>query len=175
MRTMNADLGRAMRRIRGRREAGRWLHITVEDPDSGAVELVEFQDQGGRLNPPRSFPVMYCAEDNDACRAGMLRLIREERESGTKFVVMHLEICLHRVLDLGDAAIRKRLGVSRAALDDFLDMRLGQSLGDAAHKAGFAGIIYPRPLGKGARNLALFCDRAGTKNVSIVGAGTLES
>lgn len=168
---MKSKLGAAMRRIPGRPEVGQWMHITVEDPISGAVELVEFQERGGRLNPPRSFPVMYCAEDSKPCRAAMNRSIEEDVETGTKFVVLHLDIHLPKILDLDDAKIRRRLGLTLTSLTDPKDMRLTQRIGAAAHAAGFAGVVYPRPQGKGGLNLALFCDRTSPREVSIVGAG----
>jgi len=169
---MKSNLGPALRRIPGRPEVGQWLHITIEDPLSGAVELVEFQERGGRLNPPGSFPVMYCAEDNPDCRAALNRGILDDPDPDTKFVVLHLDVHLSKILDLSDGGIRRRLGVTLASLTDPKDMSVCQKIGAAAHEAGFAGIVYPRPLSKGGLNLALFCDRTSPKEVSIVGAGT---
>ena len=46
-----------MRHLTGRPESGSWLHTTLADPTTGAVELIELRAHGGRLNPPGSFPV----------------------------------------------------------------------------------------------------------------------
>ena len=162
-----------VRELPGRPETGRWLHLTSKDPISGAVELIELLEHGGRLNHPRAFPVAYFCEDNQACRRGMNRWLREESESDSRFTILVAEMHLSKVLDLDDVSIRRRLGISLADLADPSDMSLSQSIGLAAHQVGFLGVLYPRPLGRGGLNLAAFCDRTGANEISIVGAGRL--
>ncbi len=168
-------LDQLLRPIAGRAETGQWIQVTTADPVTGAVELVEFRTEGGRFNPPESFPVAYLAKVTDGGRETMCRFIVNETTMDAKFVILILEINLGKVLDLSLASIRKSLGISLADLTQPEGFTLSQSIGLAAHEAGFEGIIYPRALGRGARNLAIFCDRAGPAEISIVGAGGLES
>ena len=170
---MNGMLYERVLKIPGRPETGQWLHVTAEDPVTGAVELIELMEHGGRLNPPRSFPVAYFSEDNDLCRRGMSRWLREEETADHRHTILVAEMHLPKVLDLDDASIRRRLGISLADLADATDMALSQSIGAAAHRAGFRGILYPRPLGRGGLNLAAFCDRTNAEEISIVGARPL--
>jgi RES domain-containing protein len=164
-----------MSRIAGRPESGSWLQTTLANPTSGAVELIELQEHGGRLNPPGTFPVTYLAEDKESSRTEMSRWIQNESGPGSRFVTLMIEIHLSKVLDLCDASVRKTLGVSLAALAGAEDMALTQSIGVAAHHAEFEGVVYPRALGNGARNLAIFNDRASPKEISIVGAADLDT
>ena len=59
------------------------------------------------------------------------------------------------VLDLAQRSIRRMLGVTLRQLNGLPDSATGRQLGDAAYDAGFEGIIYPRPLKRNRRNLAL--------------------
>lgn len=169
------DFSRRMSQVAGRPETGRWLQTTVADPSSGAVELIELKEHGGRLNPPGAFPVTYLAEDKETSRNEISRWIRNESAGGSRFVTLVIESHLSKVLDLCDVSVRKTLGVSLAALARAEDMALTQSIGMAAHDAKFEGVIYPRALGNGARNLAIFNDRATDQEISIVGAADLDT
>lgn len=164
-----------MSHVSGRPEIGRWLQTTVSDPSSGAVELIELREHGGRLNPPGTFPVTYLVEDKESSRSEMSRWIQSETESGSRFVTLMVDLHLPKVLDLCDASVRKTLGVSLAALAGGEDMALTQSIGVAAHEAEFGGVVYPRALGHGARNLAVFNDRTTDQEISIVGAADLDT
>ena len=172
---MRKLMDQRLRPIAGRAEIGQWIQVTTSDPATGAVELVEFQAEGGRFNPPGSFRVAYLAKVSDGGRETMCRYIVNETSVEAKFVILILEINLDKVLDLTQASVRKTLGISLTELTQPENYSLSRSIGLAAHEAGFEGIIYPRPLGRGARNLAIFCDRAGPKEISIVGAGGLEA
>ena len=162
-----------VRKIEGRPESGQWLHLSASDPVSGAVELMELMEHGGRLNPPGSFPVAYFSEDTETCRSELNRWLRGESDLDDRFTILVAEMNLPRVLNLEDGAVRRRLGVSLAALADSTDMTLTQSIGAAAHQVGFLGVLYPRPLGRGGLNLAAFCDRTSRDEISIVGARPL--
>lgn len=164
-----------MKRVIGRVEKGRWLQTILADPCSGAVELIELREQGGRFNPPQSFPMTYMIEDRKPSRNVIRRWVRASSDSDSRFVTLVVEIQLTKVVDLCDEAVRKTLGLSLAVLASTEDMSLTQSIGVAAHRAEFEGIVYPRALGKGARNLGLFSDRVSAQEISIVGAADLES
>ncbi|HVR86371.1 MAG TPA: RES family NAD+ phosphorylase [Planctomycetota bacterium] len=167
---MTEQLTQRIRKIAGRPETGLWLHLTSTDPVSGAAELIELMEHGGRLNPPRSFPVAYFSHDDETCRRELKRWMRYRSDFDNRYTILVAEMHLAKVLDLGDADIRRRLGISLAALADPADMSLSQSIGAAAHQAEFLGVLYPRPLGRGSLNLAAFCDRTSAAEISIVGA-----
>ena len=164
-------LRRKMESLAGRAESGRWLFVATEDPVTNTIEVMDLQEPGGRLNPPNSFPTAYLSEDNEACRARICEWIRTEMPQDKSFVILTLDMQLIKILDLGEAATRRRLGISLAEVSSSASTPLSQALGAAAHRANFEGIIYPRPLGKGksARNLALFCDRTSPLQVSMAG------
>lgn len=162
-----------VREIPGRPETGRWLHLTSVDPVTGAVEMMELLEHGGRLHPPGGFPVAYFSEDTEDCRQELGNWLRHERDFETRYTILLAEMCLPRVLDLDDPGIRRRLGLTLATLAESADMSLTQSVGKAAYQAGFRGILYPRPLSKGGLNLVAFCDRNSQQEISIVGARSL--
>jgi RES domain-containing protein len=168
-------LDQRLRPLSGRSEVGQWIQVTMADPTSGAVELIELLEQGGRFNPPGSFPVAYLAKIADGGRATMCRYIVNETSAESKFVILILEINLSKVLDLTQASVRRSVGISLADLTHPESYSLSRSIGLAAHESGFEGIIYPRPLGRGARNMAIFCDRAGPREISVVGAGGVDT
>ncbi|MBV8880639.1 MAG: RES family NAD+ phosphorylase [Planctomycetaceae bacterium] len=167
---MIKTLGTRLEELPGRPETGRWLHLTAGDPVSGAVELIELMEHGGRFNPPKAFPVAYFAEDSKSCRSQLNRWLQKEPEAD-RFTVLIAEMQLSKVLDLDDAAVRRRVGISMADLVDQSSWDLSQSIGAAARRAGFLGVIYPRPRGAGGLNLAAFCDRTSSQEINIVGAG----
>jgi hypothetical protein len=166
---MGNDLGPAISRIAGRPENGRWLHLAAQDPGSGAVELHELREQGGRMNPPASFPTAYLAEDTRSCRTLLDRWIRQEDRSPRKLVLLVLDVHLPKVLDLGCRAARSSLGITLSALEYPAGWICSQEIGRAAYQEGFSGIVCPRPYAQGGRNLAFFCDRTSDFDVSVVG------
>ncbi|HEV3028278.1 MAG TPA: RES family NAD+ phosphorylase [Planctomycetota bacterium] len=167
---MMSELVQRVRKIPGRPETGLWLHLTATDAATGAAVLIELMEHGGRLNPPRSFPVAYFSHDDEACRLELSRWMRSQSDGLDRYTILVAEMHLAKVLDLGDPDIRKGLGISLAALADPDDMSLSQAIGAAAHQSGFLGVLYPRPLGRGRLNLAAFCDRTGAEEIMIVGA-----
>ena len=86
-------------KIPGRPETGQWLHVTAADPVTGAVELIELMEHGGRLNPPRSFPVAYFSQDNDLGRRGLTRWLRDEEDPIYRHTILVAEMRLPRVLE----------------------------------------------------------------------------
>ena len=145
--------------VRGRSESGDWLRAVLLDHEQELKSILTLMERGGRFNPPGKFPVLHAVEDDDGCRAGMLQWIREEQEPDTIMAVVVLKVKLRRVLDLAQASTRRRLGITLRDLNGIHDSPTGQQLGAAAYDAGFEGIIYPRPLKRNRRNLALFMDR----------------
>jgi RES domain-containing protein len=119
--------------------------------------------QGGRVNPPGSFPVLYAVPDAEDCRPPLTSF---SDDSG--MVVAVFSVVLSRVLDLADPELRRRLGVPLREILNPDQPRICQAIGVAAYNEGFEGVIYPRPLNPKCRNLAIFSDRISSDNIQLL-------
>jgi RES domain-containing protein len=119
---------------------------------------------GGRVNPPGSFPVLYAVSDQDGCRPPPPTYPDDEPET----VIAVFSVSLSRVLDLTESEIRRRLGVALKDLLNADEAKLTQAIGVAAYNEGFEGVIYPRPLNPKCRNLAIFSDRISSQNIQLL-------
>jgi RES domain-containing protein len=129
------------------------------DHEQELHRILSLMEHGGRFNPPGKFPVLHAVEDVEGCRAGLLQWIREEQQPDHIMAIVVLKVKLTRVLDLAQRSVRRILGITLRELHGLPESPAGRQLGDAAYDAGFEGIIYPRPLKRNRRNLALFMDR----------------
>ena len=114
---------------------------------------------GGRWNPPRTFPVVYCAlepetADAEAARSRARAAMRGDPSNRTD--LREIDVSLTRVLDLTRKAHRDQLGIT---LDELAaeDPAVARSIGDAAHHLGFEGVLAPSATGAGTV-LAVFVD-----------------
>lgn len=108
------------------------------DPHSGEGARIN----GGRFNPPGSFPILYLCETRPCVVAELTR-------QGTRHVVgvegllprvlYRYELDLHRVLDLTDPDTRTHIGIT---VDELVadDWHLCQQLGTEAQAVGDQGI-----------------------------------
>jgi len=111
-----------------------------------------------RFNRSQTFPVLYLAQDDHACRSALRKLSMEDEWSFSSRVLAALEVNLSKVLDLCDVRTRKRLGLTLRDFKSTDDWSVTQAIGIAARKAGLAGILYPvgeRPF---RRNLAVILE-----------------
>lgn len=161
-------------RVKGRPESGDWLRAVLLDHEQELHSILALMERGGRFNPPGKFPVLHAVEDDDGCRAGMLQWIREEQEPDSIMAVVVLKVKLRRVLDLAQPTTRRALGVTLRELQGPHRTAAGQQIGAAAYEAGFEGIIYPRPLRRNRRNLALFMDRITARKNGVFSNTKLE-
>jgi RES domain-containing protein len=148
----------------GRPQNGRWLRAMPAHKVHELLDPDENSTRGGRINPPGSFRVLYAAEDEEGCRPRILECLDDS--AGT--VVAIFETSLSRILDLTDAWVRRKLGVSVRDLSNGDDPRIAQALGIAAYNEGFEGVIYPRPSRPKCRNLAIFTDRVTSDNIRLI-------
>ena len=146
-------------RVKGRPLAGDWLRAVMLDHQQELQRILSLMERGGRFNPPGRFPVLHAVEDVAGCRAGLLQWIREEQQPDQIMAIVVLKVKLTRVLDLAQPSTRRTLGITLRELNGLPDSSTGRQIGAAAYDAGFEGIIYPRPLKRNRRNLALFMDR----------------
>jgi RES domain-containing protein len=161
--------------VRGRPETGAWLRAVKLDQEQELQSIMGLMARGGRFNPPGQFPILHAVEDHEQCRKRMLRWIKEEQAPDSSMAVIVLKVRLRRVLDLAHGATRRALGITLRDLNNPRSAIAGQQIGAAAHDAGFEGIIYPRPLKPGQRNLALFMDRISARKNGILGRSRGES
>jgi RES domain-containing protein len=153
-----------LRRIRGRPESGRWLRAMPAHRIRDLLDPHLSSRNGGRVNPPGSFPVLYAVSDEDGCRPPPPFALDDEPET----VIAVFSVTLSSVLDLTEPEIRRRLGVGLKDLVNGDEARVSQAIGVAAYNEGFEGVIYPRPLNPKCRNLAIFSDRISSQNIQLL-------
>lgn len=98
---------------------------------------------GGRWNPPNSFPVVYTALDAGTAAMEIRRTARRFGVPETSLLPRYLvtiRVSLTQVLDLTDLRVLGAAGLTPAVLTDD-DLRICQAVGDAAHYIGFEGIL----------------------------------
>lgn len=116
--------------------------------------------QGGRWNPPNSFPVLYLALDRSTAAAEFYRRAEREGRPPEQLLPRRLyryRVELEAVLDLTgrDALTHAALSPTDISSDD---LSRCQAVGDAAHYLGLEAILTPSATSAG-RNLAVFFDR----------------
>jgi len=157
-------------RVVGRGERGHWLRATVLDSVTRSFEISDDDPTpGGRFNPPGRYPTLYLAQDDHQSREELVRWTREPNGSIARSIVLIVEVHLRRVLDLCDPRTRHLLGVTLTDLMDSRDMSLSRSVGVAAFRHKFDGIVYPRPLAPWTRNLAVFREHADAGAINVMG------
>ena len=115
------------------------------DPRSGAGARI----QGGRFNPPNSFPVLYLCETRPC-------VVAELERQGARHVVgvdgllprvlYRYEFALDRVLDLTDPATCEHVGVTTRELTGD-DLSRCREIGTQAHDSGDQAIRTPSATG----------------------------
>ena len=116
--------------------------------------------RGGRWNPAESFPTLYLALSMDTVVAEFYRLAARQGMPPENLLPRRVQtygVELQAVLDLREFAARQELGLSDAVIAGD-DPTLCQSVGDAAHDAGFEAVLAPSATGIGLV-LAVFVDR----------------
>lgn len=140
-----------------------WRHLSPRyDPLSGEGARLN----GGRFNPPGSFPVLYLCRTRP-CVVAELRHLGERQAIGLKGllprVLYRYEVELTRILDMTIHAVRKATGVGPDVLAG-PDWTACQEIGATAHALGAQAILSPSATGVD-NVLAVF--------VQHIGLGTL--
>ncbi len=116
--------------------------------------------QGGRYNPPESFPTLYVGMSEGTVAAEFRRLAMRSGRSTADFLprqLYQIEVKLQFVLDLTDVEHLHALNVEAADLVSD-DLTTCQAIGDAAHYLGTEAVLAPSATGVGLA-LAIFTDR----------------
>lgn len=118
---------------------------------------------GGRWNPPLSFPVLYLALSEEVARAEFRRMARKLGEPIGTFLPRELhryEVSLVDVVDLRDADARRAVAPNdrRLTADP---PTLCQAIGFAAHETGREGLLVASATGAGLV-LPVFYGRLGS-------------
>jgi len=134
-------------------------------------------DKGGRYNFPGTFGVLYLSCDIHTSFEEIKKyLLRHGFEVDTLLpcIIVSIKVNLNCVLDLTDATMRRRLGITKQSLIDpdwekryDLDKEeaLTQQIGRLAREAGFEAILAPSAVWRG-NNLNVFPDCV------LIGAGS---
>jgi RES domain-containing protein len=134
------------------------------DPRSGEGARIN----GGRYNPPDSFPVLYLCLTRACAVAELTRLGRRHVVGLEGLLPRHLygyDVEVTRVLDLTDAATRAHVAVSEPELVGE-GWAATQALGTAAHDSGFQAVLAPSATGVD-QVLALFPELAPASLVDV--------
>ncbi len=144
-------------------EAVTYRHVPKDrQPTSGEGARI----QGGRWNPPESFPTLYVGMSEDIVAAEFRRLATRSGRSTADFLprqLYQIEVKLQLVLDLTDGGHVHALHIDDADLVSD-DLTTCQAVGDAAHYLGTEAVLAPSAAGTGVA-LAVFTDRLGPASV----------
>jgi RES domain-containing protein len=106
---------------------------------------------GGRWNPPGSFPVLYLALTEDTAKAEFHRMADKLGQPAGDFLPRQLrqyDVNLTALLDLRDLSNRRALRLTNAVLRAD-PPSFCQAIGVAAHELGLEGILAPSATGNG--------------------------
>lgn len=126
-------------------EAFRQMAAAWDDPLSGEGARI----QGGRFNPPNSFPVLYLCSTR-ACTVAELQNRGKRLAIGVEGllprVVYRYDVSLDLVLDLTSIKTLNHVGISIPQIVG-ADLTVPRQLGEAAHATGSQAIRAPSVTG----------------------------
>jgi RES domain-containing protein len=132
-------------------------HVSVgRQPLSGEGARI----QGGRWNPPESFPTLYLAGSRDVMVAEFRRLAVRTGRSPADFLpreLYRIDVTLGGLLDLTDPAAATAVGLSLESVRSD-NLSACQAVGLAAHYLGLEGVHAASATGEGTV-VAVFTDR----------------
>lgn len=122
---------------------------------------------GGRFNPPDSFPTIYLCTTRPCAVAELQRLGQRQVIGLTGLLPRTLyryEIDLDRVLDLESEAVLGTVGVDREETIG-ADWGVPQQIGEAAHATGWQAVRAPSATGVD-RVLAIYPENLGSGRIT---------
>jgi RES domain-containing protein len=126
-------------------EAFRHMAARWDDPLSGEGARI----QGGRFNPPDSFPVLYLCVTR-LCAVAELRVRGQRQVIGVEGllprVLYRYGVSIDRVIDLTSSETLHHIGVTTAQIIG-TDLTVPRQLGELTHATGFQAIRAPSATG----------------------------
>lgn len=104
---------------------------------------------GGRFNPPDSFPVLYICVSRESAVGEFERLGKRQPVGASGLLPRELyeyQLDLHSVLELNSTAVQDMIGVQHSQLLS-LDWAISQRIGKDALAAGFQAVRSPSATG----------------------------
>ena len=134
-------------------------------PRYGPLDGDGARRQGGRWNPPDSFPTLYTGTSLETVDAEFARAAARAGLSPSAFLPRELAVIrvrLERVLDVRVARVPAALGVtvSQITADD---VSTPQAIGEAANQLGFEAIIAPSATTVGEAVAVLLMNRSADR------------
>jgi hypothetical protein len=155
--------------VEGVPEAGTWLQM-ARSTERGGLEIPGPSEAGGRFNSPGRMPTVYLSEDTHESRQQMLAWAATERCRGEEVAILVYYVRAFKLLNLCDADVRIKIDATLGDLLEPGDLGVARSVGIAAFREGFEGVLYPRPLAIAGRNLGIFLERIYPGQVDLVGS-----
>lgn len=126
---------------------------------------------GGRFNPPGGFGALYTSVEEATAAAEVARGLRQRGIDPSEYPegywwMYELEVRLDSVLDLTDASILEKCGISAASLTGG-DMGASRAIGAEAKKQGYQALLVPSAAISGSANLVLIVDNLSTTPVGL--------
>lgn len=144
---MHVDTTRIATASRSTYQGSAFRQIATRYPNPYSGEGAKIN--GGRFNPPDSFPTLYLCTTR-ACCAAELRRYGERQVIGLAGLLprtlYQFEVNLDRVLDLSSSTTLGGLGVAPDQITG-TDWTLPQEIGEAAHATGWQALIAPSATG----------------------------
>lgn len=119
---------------------------------------------GGRFNPQNEFGALYASLDADTAVQEVARGLRtrgidpQQFPDGTWWVY-ELDVELESVLDLTDANVLKKSGISANSLTGS-DVSGTRRMAADARERGYEALLVPSAAAPGSKNLVIFLGRA---------------
>ncbi|MGA8870283.1 MAG: RES family NAD+ phosphorylase [Candidatus Acidiferrales bacterium] len=122
---------------------------------------------GGRFNPPNEFGALYTSLEAAIAAKEVARGLRQRGIDPDQFPdgawwVYELEVKLDSVLDLTDAVVLQKSGLSESSLTGG-DIRQTREIAAEARKHGYEALLVPSAAASGSRNLVIFLDKASAR------------
>ena len=122
---------------------------------------------GGRFNPPSEFGALYTSLDaktaaREVARGLRARAIDPEQFPDGAWWVYELEVKLESVLDLTDADVLHKCGISECSLTGS-DMNATRAIAAGARERGYEALLVPSAAAPSSRNLVIFLDKLSAR------------
>lgn len=122
---------------------------------------------GGRFNPPGQFGALYTSLKATTAAKEVARGLSQRGVELNQFPdgawwVYELEVKLESVLDLTDADVLQKSGISESSLTGS-DVNAARQIAAEARERGYEALLVPSAAASGSENLVIFLDKASAR------------